>query len=65
MQEFISRVNIERYRRLIAAETDAAQLERLKRMLEDEEARLRAYQRCGEAAPGQGRPEDTIDRQTP
>lgn len=53
MQKFIARMNIERFRSLIAAEPEGASRDRLERMLADEEAKLRSHEARGGSSPSQ------------
>jgi len=47
MDRTVARLNIERYRKLLAAETDETKRQVLLRLLEEEEAKLSAPQKPG------------------
>ena len=50
MDKFVARHNIEHFRRLIAAETDGAELEKLRQLLAEEEAKLEVIERRAKSA---------------
>lgn len=65
MQEFIARMNIERFRRLIAEEPEAANRARLERMLVEEQEKLRACRTHPDSIASQDQGDHGSDRQRP
>ena len=51
MQKFVAKQNIQRFRDMLAAETNDARRELLQRMIAEEEAKLQAEQASGKAGP--------------
>jgi succinate dehydrogenase flavin-adding protein (antitoxin of CptAB toxin-antitoxin module) len=43
MPDFIFKANVDRYRRLLASETDARKIATLRKLLEEEEAKLASW----------------------
>jgi len=58
MQEFILRVNIERFQHLADQETDATKRDHLKRLLSEEKEKLQAYRTHLEPVPSWDRTND-------
>jgi len=58
MQDFIFRVNIAPFQRLIADEADQAKRDRLERMLVEEQEKLQAYRAHLDSLPSHDRTSD-------